>query len=87
MCAFLRLPRVDNALGTPSYFTGLGVGAQVVAAGRAHAAPGEVKLPDSECVLFCSFTRLSLSGVHSLLVAQLTSKRLSAEFLLLFMPS
>lgn len=75
MCAFLRLPRVNDALGTPFLLhRGWGVGAQVVAAGRgAHAAPGEVKLPDSECVLFYSFTRLrSFWHAQPFEVAQLT---------------
>ena len=77
--ALLRPPRVGDALGTgPSCFTRVGGGgggeAQVVASGRgAHAAPGEVKLPDSECILFDSFARLrSFWHVQPFEVAQLT---------------
>lgn len=48
--------------------------AQVVVSGRgAHAAPGEVKLPNLECILFDSFARLrSFWHVQPFEVAQLT---------------
>lgn len=61
--ALLRLPRVGDALGTgPSCFTRIGgVGGMLkwwCLRGGFHAAPGEVKLPDSDCILFYSFARL-----------------------------
>ena len=66
---------MDDVLGTPFLLhRGWGVGAQVVATGRgAHTAPGEVKLPDSECVVFYSFARLrSFWHAQPFEVAQLT---------------
>ena len=46
----------------------------MVVSGRgAHAAPGEVKLPNLECILFDSFARLrSFWHVQPFEVAQLT---------------